>query len=140
LRNLDEADRCQVLSSREDENKDKVKQNGAQNENLTLLHCSSQASELLLVGFGWMEESDSHLSAIYSLHTVTFIAVQCNDECVHSKMHASFEGNYSSFCTDPACQITTTTNTTTTTTNNSNNSNNNNNNNYYYCNGPCLYF
>ena len=79
LRNLDETDRCQVLSSREDENKDKVKQNGAQNENLTLLHCSAQASELLLVGFGWMEESDSHLSAIYSLHTVTFIAVQCND-------------------------------------------------------------
>ena len=25
-------------------------------------------------------------------------------------MHASFEGNYSSFCTDPACQITTTNN------------------------------
>lgn len=79
LRNLDETDRCQVLSSREDENKDKVKQNGAQNENLTLLHSSSQASELLLVGFGWMEESDSHLSAIYSQHAVTFVVVQCND-------------------------------------------------------------
>jgi hypothetical protein len=67
------------LSRREDQNEDKVKQNGAQNENLTLLQYSSQASELLLVGSGRMEESDSHLSASYTQHTVTFTAVQSKD-------------------------------------------------------------
>jgi hypothetical protein len=67
------------LSRKQDENKDKVKQNGAQSENLTLLHYTSRASELLLVGFGWTEESDSHLSATYRQNTVTLIAVRCND-------------------------------------------------------------
>jgi hypothetical protein len=70
---------AQYLSEREEENEDKVKQNGPQNENLTLLHCTVEATVLPLVGSGRMEERDSHLSAIYIRHTVTFTAVPSNE-------------------------------------------------------------
>ncbi|KAJ4450192.1 hypothetical protein ANN_01599 [Periplaneta americana] len=54
----------------QEENEDKVKQNGGQNENLTLLTRGREATVLLLlVGFGPAEERDSHLSAIYTPHT-----------------------------------------------------------------------
>jgi hypothetical protein len=73
LRDLDETDLCiSTLSDREEE---KVKQNGAQDENLKLLHYSVGATVLPLVGCGRMEDRDSHLSAIYTLCTVTFTAV-----------------------------------------------------------------
>lgn len=66
---------ARYLSKREEENEDKVKQNGPQNENLTLLHCTVEATVLLLVGSGRMEESDSHLSAIYTRNAGMFAAV-----------------------------------------------------------------
>lgn len=74
---------AQYLSEREDENEDKVKQNGPQNENLTLLHCTIEATVLPLVGSGRMEERDSHLSAIYTRLTVTFTAVPTHLFPVH---------------------------------------------------------
>jgi hypothetical protein len=63
------------LSKREEQNEDKVKQNGPQNENLTLLHCTVEATVQPLVGPGRMEESDGHLSAIYTLNAVMFTVV-----------------------------------------------------------------
>jgi hypothetical protein len=67
---------AQYMSEKTEGKKDKVKQNGVQDENLTLLHYRGQATVLiLLVGSGRMEDRAGHLSAIYILRTGIFRAV-----------------------------------------------------------------
>jgi hypothetical protein len=72
LRKFDERNLCSALHLKGEK---KEKQNGAQDENLTLLHCSVETAVLLLVGSGRMEDRDSHLSDICTLCTVNFMAV-----------------------------------------------------------------